>query len=193
MAKAVFHRNQRVYVEPVGTWAVIDKVNPVWVKGFDEPVKVTYDCGLGRDFAAEELTPEKDIQADPQSDGKCTSNWRLMRARNKWQTAEESQHHPFPGTYPIVVTDVNDWGGWRVPGAEYERDPGLIEMQARLIANAPRLMKLVKDMCDYVRDNSDDHLDEDLIALAKRGQTLRQQVEQEPYDGVAKARLSQNG
>ena len=193
MAKAVFHRNQRVYVEPVGTWAVIDKVNPVWVKGFDEPVRVTYDCGLGREFAAEELTPEKEVQPDAQSDGKCASNWRLMRARNKWQTAEESQHHPFPGTYPIVVTDVNDWGGWRVPGAEYERDPGLIEMQARLIANAPRLMKLVKDVCDYVRDNSDDHLDEDLISLAKRGQALRQQIEQEPYDGVAKARLSSNG
>ena len=37
MAKATYHRHQRVYVEPVGTWAVIDKVNPVWVKGFDEP------------------------------------------------------------------------------------------------------------------------------------------------------------
>ena len=149
MAKAIFHRNQRVYVEPVGTWAVIDKVNPVWVKGFDEPVKVTYDCGLGRDFAETELTPESDSDRNERENGMV--NWRLMRARNKWQTPEESRNHPFPGTYPIVVTDENDWGGWRVPGAEYERDPALIEMQARLIASAPHLLKLVKDLRDYAR------------------------------------------
>ncbi|OYW78599.1 MAG: hypothetical protein B7Z26_09525 [Asticcacaulis sp. 32-58-5] len=58
MAKAIFHRRQRVWVEPVGTWALIDKVNPIWAKGFDEPIRVTYDCGLGREFRAEELARE---------------------------------------------------------------------------------------------------------------------------------------
>ena len=178
MAKATFHRNQRVYVEPVGTWAVIDKVNPVWVKGFDEPVKVTYDCGLGRDFSAEELIVE--AEADSGDKSKHHAHWRLMRARNKWQTPEESRNHPFPGTYPIVVTDENDWGGWRVPGAEYERDPALIEMQARLIANAPRLLKLVKDLKDYARLNSED-VDDDLIGLAKRAEQLRARIESDDH------------
>jgi len=174
MAKATFHRNQRVYVEPVGTWAVIDKVNPVWVKGFDEPVRVSYDCGLGRDFTAEELVAESETEERDAGIG----NWRLMRARNKWQTPEESRNHPFPGTYPVVVTDINDWGGWRVPGAEYERDPALIEMQARLIAAAPRLLKLAKDLRDYVRGSVED-MDEELIALAKRADQIRSQVETE--------------
>lgn len=87
---------------------------------------------------------------------------------------------PLPGTYPIVVTDENDWGGWRVPGAEYERDPGLIEMQARLIAAAPHLLKLVKDLRDYARNNSE--LDDDLISLAKRADQLRQHVETDVTD-----------
>ncbi len=185
MAKAVFHRHQRVYVEPVGTWAVIDRINPVWVKGFDEPVKVTYDCGLGRDFTAEELTPEPERAegAEPRGEG----NWRLMRARNKWQNESESTSHPFPGTYPVIVTDVNDWGGWRVPGAEYDRDPALIEMQARLIAAAPRLLRLAKDLRDYARHSSDD-LDADLMALAKRAEAMRKQIESDPADVPAGSR-----
>jgi len=173
MAKATFHRHQRVFVEPVGTWAVIDKVNPVWVKGFDEPVRVTYDCGLGRDFSADELTPETEARGEESEGG--TSHWRLMRARNKWQTPEESAHHPFPGTYPVVVTDENDWGGWRVPGAEYERDPNLIEMQARLIASAPKLLKMARDMLAYGRNNTD--LDDDLVAMIKRADEMVRAVD----------------
>ena len=37
MAKAVFQRNQRVWVESVGAWALIEKIEPVWAKGFEEP------------------------------------------------------------------------------------------------------------------------------------------------------------
>jgi hypothetical protein len=105
-----------------------------------------------------------------------------MRARNKWQTPEESAHHPFPGTYPVIVTDENDWGGWRVPGAEYERDPHLIEMQARLIATAPKLLKLARDMVGYGRNNAD--LDDELIALLKRADQLCRAVDN---DGLAAA------
>lgn len=174
MAKALFHRHQRVFVEPVGTWAVIEKVNPVWVKGFDEPVRVTYDCGLGREFASEELTPE----AEKAEQGPSGLNWRLMRAKNKWQGPEETRHHPFPGTFPVVVTDENDWGGWRVPGAEYDRDPSLIEMQARLIAAAPQLFALAKEVRDYVRQTGEE-VDETLLRLAKRADALRKAVETE--------------
>ena len=42
MAKALFHKSQRVFVKPVGTWALIEKVVPHWVKDVDEPLRVTY-------------------------------------------------------------------------------------------------------------------------------------------------------
>ena len=130
MAKAQFHRHQRVWVECVGAWAVIEKIIPVWAKGFGEPVKITYDVGLGREFLANELRGE-DHAEDPAADAAA---WRILRARNKWQQPDDCAHHPIPGTYPVVVTDPQDWGGWRVPGAEYDRDPAKIEAQARMIA-----------------------------------------------------------
>jgi hypothetical protein len=153
MAKAQFHRNQRVWVESVGTWASIEKIVPAWAKGFDEPVRITYDVGLGRDFLAHELQGEEEIDAAPTLDG---SAWRLMRARNKWQGADDCAHHPFPGTFPVVVTDANDWGGWRVPGAEYDRDPRRIERQARLIAAAPRLLAMAQQIAALVADAPED-------------------------------------
>ena len=152
MARAQFPKGQKVWVECVGAWAQIEKVQPVWAKGFEEPVRVTYDVGLGREFLGHELLlPVEDPGA--QSDGQI---WRLMRARNKWQNAEDCPHHPFPGTYPVVVTDKADWGGWRVPGAEYDRDPEQIEFQARLIAAAPRLMALAEQMVAAVDEAPDD-------------------------------------
>jgi hypothetical protein len=153
MAKAQFQRNQRVWVETVGTWATIDKIVPAWAKGFDEPVRITYDVGLGREFLAHELQAEEDVEIAPTVDG---ATWRLMRARNKWQTADDCVHHPFPGTFPVVVTDEADWGGWRVPGAEYDRDPRKIERQARLIAIAPRLLAMARDIAALVAEAPDD-------------------------------------
>jgi hypothetical protein len=153
MAKAHFHRNQRVWVDAVGTWAIVEKVIPAWAKGFDEPVRITYDVGLGRNFLANELRAEEQVEDAPTADG---ATWRLMRARNKWQTAEDCVHHPFPGTFPVVVTDTNDWGGWRVPGAEYDRDPYKIERQARLIAMAPRLLAMAQKIQALVADAPDD-------------------------------------
>ncbi len=151
MARAQFQKGQKVWVECVGAWAQIEKVQPVWAKGFEEPVRVTYDVGLGREFLGHELLlPAEDPAAN------AGESWRLMRARNKWQTAEDTPHHPFPGTYPVVVTDKADWGGWRVPGAEYDRDPDQIEFQARLIAAAPRLMALAERMVAAVDDAPED-------------------------------------
>ena len=152
MARAQFQKGQKVWVECVGAWAQIEKVQPVWAKGFEEPVRVTYDVGLGREFLGHELLlPVEDPVAKVES-----QNWRLMRARNKWQNADDCPHHPFPGTYPVVVTDKADWGGWRVPGAEYDRDPEQIEFQARLIAAAPRLMALAEQMVAAVDEAPDD-------------------------------------
>ena len=139
MAKAIFQRNQKVWVESVGAWAQIEKVQPVWAKGFDEPVRITYDVGLNREFMASELQlPAEDTATAALGD------WRVLRARNKWQEPADCAHHPFPGSYPVVVTDKADWGGWRVPGAEYDRDPERIEFQSRLIAAAPDLLQALQ-------------------------------------------------
>jgi hypothetical protein len=153
MAKAAFQRNQRVWVDSVGAWALIEKIEPVWAKGFDEPVRITYDVGLGRPFLAHELKPE-----EPQSEGSAADGpaWRLMRARNKWQTADDCSHHPYPGTFPVVVTDETAWGGWRVPGAEYDRDPRRVEFQARLIASAPALRGLTREILVLVAETPED-------------------------------------
>ncbi|MCC5982053.1 MAG: hypothetical protein JJU26_10085 [Oceanicaulis sp.] len=166
MAKAVFHKHQRVYVHPVGTWALIEKVKPQWVRDVEEPVKVFYDCGLGRDFQAHELAVEDSGGEQP------GAHWRILRAANKWQTPEECAHHPFPGTYPVVVTDQQNWGGWRTPGAEYDRDPHRIEAQARLIAQAPRLLALAEAFARAVADNPE--CGPELVNLARQaGQTVK--------------------
>lgn len=170
MARAQFQKGQKVWVECVGAWAQVEKVQPIWAKGFDEPVRVTYDVGLGREFLGHELmVPAED------SAGADLETWRLLRARNKWQAAEDVPHHPFPGTYPVVVTDPADWGGWRVPGAEYDRDPEKIEYQARLIAAAPRLMAVAQALIDAVSESPDDAPPESL-ALARQARDVLKSV-----------------
>jgi hypothetical protein len=171
MARAQFQKGQKVWVECVGAWAQIEKVQPVWAKGFEEPVRVTYDVGLGREFLGHELLlPVEDPAADVSGQAR-----RLMRARNKWQAAEDTPHHPFPGTYPVVVTDKADWGGWRVPGAEYDRDPEQIEFQARLIAAAPRLMALAEQLLSSV-DEAPDDAPPEMRALAREARTVLRTV-----------------
>lgn len=150
MAKAVFHKGQRVYVKPVATWAVIERVNPQWVKGVEEPLRVTYDTGLGRDFQAHELASEELEPAKP--DLIETESWRILRAVNRLSADARDPRHPHPGTYPVVVTDEQDWGGWRVPSAEYDRDPQRIEQQARVISNALRLMRVSRELVQFTQD-----------------------------------------
>jgi hypothetical protein len=176
MAKAVFQRNQKVWVESVGAWSVVEKIVPIWARGFEEPVRVTYDVGLGREFLAHELRAEQDAADFLDEDG---SRWRLLRARNKWQTSEDCNHHPFPGSYPVVVTDANDWGGWRVPGAEYDRDPSKIEMQAKLIASAPRLMAIARGLLNLVGDAPEDAPPE-IRALYEEAQKIERYIKEIP-------------
>src|ERR1700733_14926877 len=162
MAKAQFHKSQRVYVKPVGTWALVERVVPHWTKGLDEPLRVYYDVGLGREFAADELQAEQALSDSVQRDNE---SWRVVRARNKWQPAEDCARHPVPGTYPVVVTGEADWGGWRVPGAEYDLDPARMEEQARLIANAPRLASFATSLVNWAR-KSGEEMPNELAELA---------------------------
>ena len=169
MARAQFQKGQMVWVECVGAWATIEQVQPVWAKGFDEPVRVTYDVGLGREFAAAELMLAAEDPAA--SDG--LEGWRLLRAHNKWQLPEDCLHHPQPGTYPVVVTDTADWGGWRVPGAEYDRDPERIEFQARLITHAPALLILAEAVTDLVAESPEEAPPAVMLLARQARETLR--------------------
>ena len=178
MAKALFHKSQRVYVKPVGTWALVEKVNPHWVKDVEEPLRVTYDVGLGREFSAGELVSEDVMHgrnrmvndADMQAD-----SWRIQRAKNRWQEGDETSSHPYPGTFPVVMTDENDWGGWRVPGSEYDRDPSKIEYQARLIVNAPRMLKALRQLVEFAAQNPKS-VPDDLKPLARECQLMLRHV-----------------
>ena len=180
MAKAVFQRHQKVWVESVGAWAVIEKIVPIWARGFDEPIRVTYDVGLGRDFHAHELKAEESSSA--LDDG--GANWRLLRARNKWQAPEDCPHHPFPGSYPVVVTDQADWGGWRVPGAEYDRDPVKIEQQARLIASSPQLLAIARQLVAIVSEAPEDAPPE-IRGLAEHAMKIERYLREIPMPAQA--------
>lgn len=178
MAKANFHKNQRVYVKPVGTWAVIEKVKPQWVKDVEEPVRVYYDCGLGRDFKDSELSlPKEDKDGKPEASGR--ENWRLMRAKNKWQDADATANHPFPGTFPVVVTDEKDWGGWRVPGQEYDRDPYRIERQARIVASGVRMYNLARKLTQQLDDMAGD-APEEILQLGREAREILRYVDDTP-------------
>jgi hypothetical protein len=177
MAKAAFHKNQKVFVKPVGTWAIVEHVLPQWVKGLEEPLKVHYDVGLGREFSASELVADK--SAAPLDEIADLDNWRINRARNRWKESEETPHHPYPGTFPVVTTDEKNWGGWRVPSAEYERDPDRIEFQARIIAASPHLMRMAKVLAQFGRSYSDE-LPAELVDLSKKATSLLRRIYDTP-------------
>ncbi len=170
--QASFHKNQRVYVKPVGTWALVEHVVPHWAKGIEEPIRIHYDVGLGREFTAEELQSEEPHNGNPPVAGQ---HWRVVRARNKWQPTEDCTRHPIPGTYPVVMTGDSEWGGWRVPGAEYDLDPVKTEAQARLIASAPQLAAFAGNLVDWAR-KSGEEMPSSLVELAHEAQDLLAQV-----------------
>lgn len=182
MAKALFHKNQKVYVRPVGTWAIVERVLPQWVKGMEEPLRIHYDVGLGREFSAQELTAEDAMgkRGGPEQD-LLLETWRVFRAKNRWGSDDDNREHPHPGTFPVVQTDENDWGGWRVPGAEYDRDPHRIEYQARLISNAPQMLKVIKKFVDSV-SAAPENFSSESRELARTGVLILRHVYDVPED-----------
>ena len=147
---------------------------PHWTKGLDEPLRDLLRRGLGREFSADELqaeTPSTAVQRD------VTKAGASIRARNKWQPAEDCARHPVPGTYPVVITGQAEWGGWRVPGAEYDLDPPRVERQARLIASAPQFEIFAQDLVEWARKIRRRHA-EPLADLAHEAQDLLAHVNQ---------------
>ena len=178
MTKAQFKKNQRVWVDSVGAWATVERVVPAWAGGLTEPVRITYDVGLGRMFHAAELTLDPNEASEPGVGGDA---WRVARDRNKWRSLEETTRHPIPGTHPVVVTDPQDWGGWRVPRAEYDRDPARIEAQARIIAAAPKLRALAQELITLVADGA---TPEGLRGLARRAAAIELELRDLHGDSV---------
>ena len=153
MVKALFHKSQRVFVKPVGTWAVIEHVVPHWVKDVNEPLRITYDCGLGRPFHAHELVSEQTVhnqnRVSDDDEGMMLEHWNVERRLIKWRPSEFGVTLANPGTYQVVATDEGGTGGWRVGGAEYDRDPQRVEHQARMIVHTPDLMRLARKIAEF--------------------------------------------
>lgn len=173
MAKAKFHKSQRVYVKPVGTWAFVEQVVPKWVKGVEEPIRIGYDVGMGREFSQDELAQgdAEDANGVAAIDGGAAGGWHIVRGSNKWKSLRECGHHPYPGTHPVVVTTERDWGGWRVPGAEYDMNPDLIERQARLMVKAPMMAAL---LAQFIEDTmaQEENLPESTVQIARFAQKV---------------------
>jgi hypothetical protein len=174
MAKAKFHKAQRVFVKPVGTWAYVESVVPKWIRGCDEPIKIAYDCGMGREFAQEELE-EESLALHNGAQGSPNGQWRVLRGQNRWKSSEQCGHHPYPGTHPMVVTTEHDWGGWRVPGAEYDLDPYRIEQQAQVIVRAPVFLKLIEEFVQHA-EQEPENLSDDLTKLAQIARRILSEV-----------------
>ena len=142
MAKAkVSNKSQRVFVKPVGTWAYVEAVVPKWVKGCEEPIKIAYDCGMGREFAQEELKRDRRAPVTPQWHG---GTWRICAAKS---LEERRAMRPSPlSRHPSDGRDHRArLGRLARPGAEYDLDPYRIERQAEIIVRAPIFMKLLEE------------------------------------------------
>ena len=172
MAQAQFHKHQKVFVKPVGTWALVEKVIPQWVKGLNEPFRITYDVGMGREFNEEELQANAPLSHDGLD---LVSNWYVERLRNTYLPLEECAGHPEPGTIPSVITNDISPGGWRVPGAEYDQDPEAVELQARIFAKSLVLMQLAKTLVDY-QEQFGENLPSEIAQLANEARTILKSI-----------------
>ena len=75
----------------------------------------------------------------------------------------------------MVVTTERDWGGWRVPGAEYDLDPYRVERQAEVIVRAPIFMKLLEEFVEHA-DQEPENLSDDLTKLAQIARRIISEV-----------------
>lgn len=177
MAKAAFHKGQRVYVKPVGTYALVEQVLPHWVKGVEEPLKIHYDVGFGRDFSAHELVA--DIDPNRQINNADESRWRILRMRSRWGFEGAEHRGPANDTFPVIVTDALDWGGWRAPKAEYDRDPERIEFQALVMVKAMELLRVARDLVAFAEDIGPE-APAGLGAVASQADAILQQIYKAP-------------
>jgi hypothetical protein len=73
----------------------------------------------------------------------------------------------------MIVTAERDWGGWRVPGAEYDLDPYRIEPE--IIVRAPIFMKLLEKFVEHA-ELEPENLSDDLTKLAQIARRIISEV-----------------
>ena len=73
------------------------------------------------------------------------------------------------------MTTERDWGGWRVPGAEYDLDPYRIEHQAEIIVRAPILLKLLEEFVERA-EQEPENLSEDMTKLAQLARRIISEI-----------------
>jgi hypothetical protein len=79
------------------------------------------------------------------------------------------------------VTTGRDWGGWGVPGAEYDLDPYRIERQTRIIMHASVFMTLLEEFIERAEQEPEKPSD-DMLKLAHllAGRSAKSQVRHSP-------------
>lgn len=82
---------------------------------------------------------------------------------------------PYPGTHPTIVTNGNEWGGWRVPGSEYDLDPYRIERQAQIIVRAPVFVKVIEQFLRHTEEEPE-NLGDELTKLAQLARRILSEV-----------------
>ena len=71
----------------------------------------------------------------------------------------------------MVLTGDANWGGWRVPGAEYALSPARIERQARMMVWLPQLLTLLRKARDWGKGSSD-KLPDSLLELLRQSNDI---------------------
>ena len=71
------------------------------------------------------------------------------------------------------MTGERGWGGWRVPGAEYDLDPYRIERQAQV--RAPLFMKLLEEFIQHA-EQEPENMSDDMTKLAQITRSLLSEV-----------------
>ncbi len=74
--------------------------------------------------------------------------------------------HSFQETDQLGVMKSIAKRAWRVPMAEYDRDPARIEHQARIVASALRLMRVARELIQFTQEFSHE-TPEQLLDLAR--------------------------
>ena len=78
----------------------------------------------------------------------------------------------------MIVTDSMDWGGWRVPAAEYDRDPTKFEAQARMIVHAPQLLSISEKLSELTEQETD--LPAEWAELVKKTREVIRNISSKP-------------
>jgi hypothetical protein len=139
MAKTQFHKNQHVNVKSVSTWALIERAVPHWTKDIDEPVRIHYDVGLGREFAAGELLNDRAPSTYPVvvTEEAEWCGWRVAGAECGLKPAKIEEQARLIACPPQLAGFVGALAGWARKSGEDMPD-GLAHRAQHLLSDVKR-------------------------------------------------------